>query len=125
MSITFYIPQWTVNHRWISPVLRYLRNMVIYHYPLIGVVYMIILHVFIIKNGPNLFSNYYPNSTIRLIYPFILNFGEFIYKVSLPEDYSIAQEETEMIYYFGIMFYYRDTMISKRNHKAIISIICT
>ena len=66
------------RHRWAVPVLRYPRNMVICHYPLIGVIFMVILHFIIIKNYPNLFSNYYPKSTIRVIYPFILNFGEFI-----------------------------------------------
>ena len=37
-----------------------------------------------IKNDTNLFSNDYPKSTIWVIYPFILNFGEFIYKVAFP-----------------------------------------
>ena len=78
--------------------------MVIYHYPLIQVIYMVILHVFIIKNYPNLFSNYYPKSKIWVIYPFILNFGEFIYEVTFPEHYQIVREETAMFYYFGIMF---------------------
>ena len=48
---------------------------------------MVILHVFIIKNDPNLFSDYYPKYTIRVNYPFILNLGEFIYEVTLPEHY--------------------------------------
>ena len=51
--------------------------MVIYHYPLIGVIFMVILHIFIIKNYPNLFSNYYPKYTIQVIYLFIFNLGEF------------------------------------------------
>ena len=60
-------------HRRVLPVLHYPRNMVIYHYPLIGVIYMVILHVFKIKNYPNLFSNYYPKYKIQVISPFILN----------------------------------------------------
>ena len=54
-------PSWV--HRWELPVLRYPRNMVIYHYPLVGVIFMVTLHVFIIKNYPNSFSNYYPKYT--------------------------------------------------------------
>ena len=61
------------KHRRLLPVLHYTRNMVIYHYPLIGVIYMVFLHVFIIKNHPNLFSNYYPKSKIWVIYPLSLN----------------------------------------------------
>ena len=48
------------KNRRVLPVLRYPRNMVIYHYPPIGVIYMVILHVFIIKNYPNFFPNDYP-----------------------------------------------------------------
>ena len=113
-----------VSHRWALPVLYYLRNMEIYHYPPIGVVFMVILHVFIIKNYPYLFSNYYPKFTIWVIYPFILNFGDFIYEVTFPKHYLIVREGTAMLSYFGIMFLI-DTMISKRDYKAIISIICT
>ena len=94
----------TCMHRWELPVLHYPRNMVIYHCPLIGEIYMVILHVFIIKNYPNLFSNYYPKYTIRVNYSFILNFGEFIYEVILPEHHPIVREETAMFSYFGIMF---------------------
>ena len=64
-------------HRWVLPVLCYPRNMVIYHYPLIGVMFMVILLIFIIRNCPNSFSNYYPKYTIRVIYPFIFNLGYF------------------------------------------------
>ena len=72
-------------HRWALPVFRYPRNVLIYHYPPIRVIFMVILHVFIIKNYPNLFSNYYHKYTIWVIYPFILSFGSFIYEVALPE----------------------------------------
>ena len=65
---------------------------------------MVILHLFIIKNYPNLFSNYYPKFTIGVIYPFILNFGEFIYEVTFPEHYLIVREEISMFSYFGILF---------------------
>ena len=71
------------RHRCALPVLCYPKNMAIYHYPPIGVLFMVILHVFIIKNYPNLFSNYYPKYTIWVIYPFLLNLGEFIYKILL------------------------------------------
>ena len=113
-----------LDHRWALPVFHYPRNMVIYHYPPIEVIFMVILYVFIIKNYPNLFSNYYPKYTIWVIYPFILNLGEFIYKVTFPEHYPIVQEETAMFSFFGIMFLI-DTMISNRNYVAIISIKCT
>ena len=85
---------------------------------------MVILYIFIIKNYPNLFSNYCPKFTIWVIYPFILNFGELIYEVTFPGHYMIVREETAMFSYFGIMFMI-DTMISNRNYKAIISIIYT
>ena len=65
------------QHRRVLPVLRYPRNMVIYHYPLIGVIFMVILLIFIIQNYPNFFSKYYPKFTIQVIYPFIFNLGEF------------------------------------------------
>ena len=42
------------------------------------------------KKSPNFFSNYYPKYTIRVNYPFILNLGEFIYEVTLPEHYPIV-----------------------------------
>ena len=71
---------------------------------------MVILHVFMIKNHTNLFSNHYPYFIIRIIYPFILNFGEFIYEVTFSEHYPIVQEETSMFSYFGVMFL-MDTMI--------------
>ena len=69
---------WTRRaHRWVLPVLRYPRNMVIYHNPHIGVIFMVILLIFIIQNYPNFFSKYHPEFTIRVIYPFIFNLGEF------------------------------------------------
>ena len=88
LSSSPYLVTWMycLAHRWALTVLHYPRNMVIYHYPLIGVIYMVILHVFIIKNYPNLSSNYYPKYKIRVNYPFILNFGEFIYEVTFPEN---------------------------------------
>ena len=55
------------QHSRVLTVLSYPRNMVIYHYPPIGVICMVILHVFIIKNHPNFFSNYYPKYTIWVI----------------------------------------------------------
>ena len=82
---------YTGDHRRVLLVLHYPRNMVIYHYPLIGVIYVVSLHIIIIKNYPNLFSNYYPKYTIWVNYPFILNAGEFIYKVTLPEHYLIVR----------------------------------
>ena len=36
-------------HRWAFPVICYPRNMLIYHYPIFGVTFMVILYVFIIK----------------------------------------------------------------------------
>ena len=65
-------------HRWEIPILRYPKNMVIYHYPPIEVILMVILYDFIIKYYPNLSSNYYPKYKIWFIYPFILNLGELI-----------------------------------------------
>ena len=53
------------------------RNLVIYHYPLFGVIFMVILFIFIIQNYPSFFSKYYPKFKIRVIYPFIFNLGEF------------------------------------------------
>ena len=67
----------STKHRRALPVLRYPRNMVIYHYPLIGVIFMVILLISIIQNYPNFFSKYYPKFTIWVIYPFIFNLGEF------------------------------------------------
>ena len=58
------------GNRWALPVLHYPRNMVIYHYPPVGVIFMVILYVFIIINYPNLFSNYHPKYKIWVIYPF-------------------------------------------------------
>ena len=113
-----------IQHIWELTVPHYPRNMVIYHNSPIGVIFMVILHVFIIKNHPNLFPNYYPKYTIWVIYPFILNFGKFIYKVISPEHNPIVREETAMLSYFGIMFLI-DTMISNRSYTAIISIKCT
>ena len=64
-------------NRWVLPVLCYPRNMFIYHYPLIGVILMVILLIFIIQNYPNFFSNDYPKYTIWVIYPFIFNLRKF------------------------------------------------
>ena len=47
---------WGSHQRWALLVICYHTNMVIYHYPLVGVIFMVILHVFIINNYPNLFS---------------------------------------------------------------------
>ena len=85
---------------------------------------MVILQGFIIKNYPNLFSNYYPKYTIWVIYPFILNFGELICEVTFLEHYPIVREETAILSYFGIMFLIY-TMILNIIYMAIISIICT
>ena len=98
--------------------------MVVYHYPPIGVIFMVIFHVFIIKNYPNVFLKYYFKYKIWLIYPFILNLGEFIYKVTFPEHNPIVGKETEMCSFFGIIFLI-DTIISNRNYMVIISIKCT
>ena len=65
---------------------------------------MVILHVFIIKNYTNLFSNYYPKYKIWVNCSFILNLGEFIYEVTFPEHYLIVQKETAMFSYCGITF---------------------
>ena len=64
-------------HRWAFPVICYPRNMLIYHYLLIGVIFLVILLICIIQNYPNFFSKYYPKFTIRVIYPFIFNLGDF------------------------------------------------
>ena len=112
------------DHRWALPVLNYPRDLVISHYPSIEVIFMIILHVFIIKKNPNLFSNYYPKYTIWVVYPFILNLGEFLYKFTFPEHYPIVREEKAMFSSFSIMFLI-DTIISYRNYMEIISIKCT
>ena len=61
-----------VEHRWALPSVHYPRNMVIYHYPPIGVIFMVILHVFTTKNYPNFSSNYYPKHTIWVICPLYL-----------------------------------------------------
>ena len=53
---------------------------------------------------PKFVLKYYPKSTIWVIYPCILNFGDFIYEVTYPEHYSNVREETEIFSYFGIMF---------------------
>ena len=92
------------GHRRVLPVLHYPKNMVIYHYPLIVVIYMVILHIFSIKNYRNLFSNYYPKYKIWVNHPFILNLGEFIYEVILPEHYLIVREETATFSCCGITF---------------------
>ena len=63
-----------------------------------------ILHIFIIKNDQIIFSNYCPKYTIRMIYPFILSLGEFIYEVPFPEHYTIVREEKPMLSYCGITF---------------------
>ena len=76
------------------------RNVVIYHYPPVGVIFMVILHVFIIKNYPNLFSNYYPKYTFWVIYPFLMNLGEFIFEVTSPEHNPIVREEMAMFSFF-------------------------
>ena len=57
-------------HRWALPVICYPINMAIYPYPSFGVIFMIILHAFIIKNYTKLFSNYHPKFTLWVIYPF-------------------------------------------------------
>ena len=69
------------NQRWALPVLHFPINMVIYHYPPVAVIFMVILHVSIIKSHPNLFSSYYSKHTIWVIYSFSINLGEFVYNV--------------------------------------------
>ena len=100
------------------------RNVVIYHYPPVGVIFMVILHVFIIKNYPNLFSNYYPKYTFWVIYPFLMSLGEFIYEVTSPEHNPIVREEMAMFSFFGILFLI-ETMTSDRNYMVIISLSST
>ena len=92
------------HHRRVLPVLRYPRHTVIYHYPLIGVIFMVVLLIFIIQNYPIFFSNYYPKFTIRVIYPFIFNLGEFQYELPLPQHYPIVREEKVMLSCFCITF---------------------
>ena len=64
-------------HIWVFSVLRYPSNVVIYHYPLFWVILMVILLIFIIQNYLNFFPKYYPKFTIRVIYPFLYDLGEF------------------------------------------------
>ena len=45
---------------------------------------------FIIRNYPNLFSNYHPKYTFWVIYPFLMNLGKFIYEVTFPKHYLIV-----------------------------------
>ena len=77
---------------------------VIYHHPLVGVILMVILHIFIIKNYPIFFSNYYPKYTFWVIYPFLMNLGEFIYEVTSHEHNPIVRVEMAMFSFFGILF---------------------
>ena len=72
------------SHRWALPVLYYPINMEIYHYPLIGVIYIVILQVFIIKNYPNLFSNYYPKYTRRGKLPLYIEFWRIYIRSHFP-----------------------------------------
>ena len=88
-------PQLRTNDRPIDT-----RNVVIYHYPPVGVIFMVILHVSVIKNYPNLFSNYYPKYTFWVIYPLSMNLGEFIYEVTSPEHNPIVREEMAMVSLF-------------------------
>ena len=105
-STDFYSLQLMTNRAKSCPQLRTndkpvdTRNVVIYHDPQVGVIFMVILHVSIIKNYPNLFSNYYPKYTFWVIYPFLMNLGEFIYKVISSEHSPIVREEMAMFSFF-------------------------
>ena len=85
-------------HIWNLSILHY-PIMVIYHYPLAGVILMVILHVFIIKNFSNFFSNYFPKYTYWVIFPFY-TFTMIIYEFTFPEHYLIVREEMEMFSFF-------------------------
>ena len=93
-----------IKHRCVLPVLHYPVNMDIYHYPLIGVIFMVSLLIFIIQNYPNFLSKYYPKFTIRVIYLFIFNLGEFWYEPPFPQHYPIVREEKVIFSYFFIRF---------------------
>ena len=90
-----------MEHRWTLPVIHYPRNIVTYNNPPIGLIFMVILHGVLIKNYPNLFSNYYPRYIIWLIYPFLLTLGEFIYEITFPEHYPIVREEMAMLFFWN------------------------
>ena len=49
--------------------------MVIYQYPSFRVIFMVIMHVIIIKNHSKLFSIYYPKYTFWVIYSFLCIYG--------------------------------------------------
>ena len=109
-----------VAHRWSLPVLCYPRIMVIYHYPLVGVIFMVILHVFIIKNDPNFFQIITLNIHFGQFIPF-MHLGEFIYEFNFPEYYPVVREEMEMLSFFWYPLSDKK-MISYGNYMVILSV---
>ena len=86
---------------------------------------MVIVHVFIIKNYPNLFSNYYPNFTFLGHLPLYIAFWRIYIQSHFPGTLTNRTRGNRNILLFWYHFSDRDTMISKKDYKAIISIICT
>ena len=74
--------------------------MVIYHYPAIGIIFISNFARSYYQNYPNLVSNYYPKYTFWVIYPFLINLGEFLYKVAFPEHFPIVLEDMAMFYFW-------------------------
>ena len=80
---------YVVAHRWELPVLHYPRTMVIYHISLVGVIFMVILDFFIIKNDPNFCQIITLNTHFGQFIP-LMHSGEFIYKFNFPEHYPVV-----------------------------------
>ena len=96
--------------------------MVIYPNPLFGVIFMITLHVSIIKHYPKLFSNYYPKFTFWIIYSFLCVYEKlYINSISLNIT-RLYERKWQCSHYFGIMFLI-DTMISDSNYMVITILI--
>ena len=105
------------DHKWELPVLRYARNIIIYQYPVVWLIFMAILHVFITNNYPKLFSNNYPKYKFWVIYPFYA-FTIIYIQIHFSQTITDCTRGNSNVLIFGIMLLI-ETMISVSNYMLI------
>ena len=111
------------EYLWELPASRYPTIMVIYPYPLFGLILWWVCTLYY-KNYPKLFSNYYPESTFWVIYPFLWIHKKLYTNLLSLNTTQLYKRGWKCSQCLGIVFII-ETMISDRNYMEIAILNCT
>ena len=93
-------------------------------YPLVGVIFMVILHVIIMNIYPNLLSNYHPTYTFWAIYP-LYAFTRICIRIDFTRTLTDWRRRNGKVFSFVGILFLIETMIYDRNYIVITILNCT